>query len=443
MKHERDVSLQTLRCVLAALALSASLASEAGGGYNLLGYGPLAHQAGGTSIAMGLDGFSGASNPAKLSFVNDRLDLNLLFFSPRRTIERTGTGTPFDFSSTSNNTLFLLPEAGYARKVAQNWSVGVALYGNGGLNTEFRDDTGIPETNGNPERCGDAAGNFLLGCGKLGFDLAQIIVAPTLSWQYTEGQSFGLSALIGYQRIKFYGFQALENISAHPEAVSNRGNDDAFGAGVRLGWFGRLLPWLDIGAAYSSRMYFQKFDRYRGLIADGGGFDIPQNIALGIAIRPARDWEVGLDIQRVFWGDIRALSNGVLNSLQDPENKPFGSKDGSGFNWVDRNSYRAGASYAVTPRLTLRAGATYGKRPVADSDSNSVTLNLFAPNPEWQVTAGGTWSRDTRNQLHLAVGYYVEKEFGGASATDAIGLGGVETSRPYVITLMLGWSRKW
>lgn len=281
-----------------------------------------------------------------------------------------------------------MPEAGYARKVAQNWSVGVALYGNGGLNTEFRDDTGIPETNGNPERCGDAAGNFLLGCGKLGFDLAQIIVAPTLSWQYTEGQSFGLSALIGYQRIKVYGFQALENISAHPEAVSNRGNDDAFGAGVRLGWFGRLLPWLDIGAAYSSRMYFQKFDRYRGLIADGGGFDIPQNIALGIAIRPARDWEVGLDIQRVFWGDIRALSNGVLNSLQDPENKPFGSKDGSGFNWVDRNSYRAGASYAVTPRLTLRAGATYGKRPVADSDSNSVTLNLFAPNPEWQVTAG-------------------------------------------------------
>ena len=105
-------------------------------------------------------------------------------------------------------------------------------------------------------------------------------MAPTLSWQYTEGQSFGLSPLIGYQRIKVYGFQALENISAHPEAVSNRGNDDAFGAGVRLGWFGRLLPWLDIGAAYSSRMYFQKFDRYRGLIADGGGFDIPQNLSL-------------------------------------------------------------------------------------------------------------------------------------------------------------------
>lgn len=80
VQHERHSPLHTLRCVLAALVLSASGASEAGGGYNLLGYGPLAHQAGGTSIAMGLDGFADSSNPAKLAFVSDRLDLDLLLF---------------------------------------------------------------------------------------------------------------------------------------------------------------------------------------------------------------------------------------------------------------------------------------------------------------------------------------------------------------------------
>lgn len=220
-------------------------------------------------------------------------------------------------------------------------------------------------------------------------------------------------------------------------AVSNRGYDDSFGTGVRVGWFGCVMPWVAVGAAYSSRMYFDEFDRYRGLIADGGDFDVPQNIDIGVAVRPARAWELGFDIQQVFWGDIRALNNGVLNSLQDPQNKPLGSKDGSGFNWVDRNSYRAGVSYAVTPRLTLRAGATYGKRPVAHSSANSITFNLFAPNSVWQITAGGTWSLDARNQLRLALGHYAEKEFGGATATVALGLGGDGTAKPHVETLVL------
>lgn len=392
---------------------------------------------------MGLDGFAGASNPAKLAFVKDRLDLNLLMFSPNRRIKRTDTGTPFDFASKSKNSFFPLPEAGYARSVSETVSVGVSLYGNGGLNTEFHDDTGVPDTNANPEKCGSEPGNFLLGCGRLGFDLAQIIVAPTLSWRYDPSQSIGISALIGYQRIKVYGFQALEGISAHPDNVSNQGSDGSFGVGVRIGWYSRVLPWLDLGAAYSSRMYFEDFDRYRGLIADNGNFDMPQNVSVGVAIRPAEKWEIGADIQRMFWGDVRALSNGVLNSLEDPQNSPFGSKNGSGFNWVDRNSYRAGVAYAATPSLTFRGGVTYGKRPVADSGANSVTLNLFAPNPEWQLTVGGSRSFDSWGEVHLAVGHYLKKEFEGPSSTAALGLGGQETSRPHVNTLALGWSRGW
>lgn len=443
MKPQRRVPLRNMGRVLAVLALMACAESEAGGGYNLLGYGPLAHQAGGTSIAMGLDGFAGSSNPAKLAFVGDRLDLDLLLFSPHRKISRTGTGTPYDFSSTSKNTFFVLPEAGYARKLDEQWSVGITLYGNGGLNTEFRDDTGIPGTNANPARCGNAPGNFFLGCGKLGFDLAQVIVAPTVSWHFASKQSVGLSALIGYQRIKVYGFQAFEALSAYPDAVSNRGYDGSFGSGVRVGWFARPLTWLDVGAAYTSRMYFDEFDRYRGFLADEGDFDIPQNFSIGTAIRPAKGWEFGFDFQRIFWGDIRSVRNGVLNSLEDPQNKPLGSKEGSGFNWVDRNTYRAGVSCEVTPRLTLRAGAAYGKRPSADSSADSISFGLFAPNPLWQLTAGGTWSVDTRNQLHLAIGHYLKKDFQGPSASAALGLGGEETGTPHVETLVLGWSRNW
>lgn len=443
MKPDRCSLIRTLGQAMAALALVASATTEAGGGYFLLGYGPIAHQTGGTSTAMGLDGFAGSSNPAKLAFVSDRVDLDALLFMPHRKIERTGSGTPYDLSSTSKNTFFVLPEAGYVDKLDERLSWGFTLYGNGGLNTEYRDDTGQPNTNANPARCGDAPGNFFLGCGKLGFDLAQVIVAPSLSWQYRAGQSFGIAPLLGYQRIKVYGMQAFEAISADPDAVSNHGYDDAFGGGVRIGWFARLLPWVDVGAAYATRIYMQKFDKYRGLLADEGDFDIPANFSVGAAVRPAKDWELGLDVQRILFSDVRALRNGVLNSLEDPQNKPMGSKDGSGFNWRNQTNYRAGLSYAVSPKLTLRAGYAYGRRPAADSSANSVSFGLLAPNPIRQVTAGFSWLLDARNQLHLAYGRYVEKEFRGPSATAGFGVGGEESVKPYVDTVMLGWSRTW
>lgn len=269
------------------LVLAASATTvEAAGGYFVLGYGPQAHQSAGTSAAIGLDGFSGATNPAKLSAVSDRLDVGVLFFMPYRRVTRTGSDTPFDFSSKSNNAFFALPEVGYARRIDERWSWGLSLYGNGGLNTDYRDDTGIPGTNANPERCGDAPGNFFFGCGRLGFDLAQVILAPTLSWKLDEAHSFGIAPLLGYQQIKFYGLQAFEGISAHPGAVSNQGYDGVFGAGARVGWFGRLRPWLDAGASYSTRIYMQPFHDYRGLMADGGDFDIPANFSVGVAVRP-------------------------------------------------------------------------------------------------------------------------------------------------------------
>lgn len=106
----------------------------------------------------------------------------------------------------------------------------------------------------------------------------------------TPGQSIGISPLLAYQRIKAYRLQAFEAVSSAPDSVSNRGYDNAVGAGVRIGWFTRPLPWLDVGAAYATRIYMQAFDKYRGLLADHGNFDFPANLSVGIAIRPAKGW---------------------------------------------------------------------------------------------------------------------------------------------------------
>lgn len=422
---------------------SLSQVAFAAGGYFVLGYGPLAHQSAGVSTAIGLDGFAGASNPAKLSAVGDRLDVGVLFFMPHRKIERTDSGTPYDFSSTSRNTFFVLPEAGYAKRIDTRWSWGVSIFGNGGLNTEYPDDNGVASSSANPARCGDRPGNFFFGCGELGFDLSQLIIAPTLSWQFNPGHSFGVSPLLGYQRFRAYGLQAFEAVSERPDKVSNQGYEDAFGAGVRLGWFGQILPWLDLGAAYSTRIYMQKFDEYRGLLADHGAFDVPANFSVGAAVKLSKVWTLGVDVQRIFFGGIPALNNGVLNSLQDPQNSPFGSRNGTGFNWDHQTNYRAVIAYTATPLLTVRAGFAYGRRPAEDNSANSVSLNLLAPNPIRNVTAGFTWTLNPNDELNFAYGRYLEGTFEGPSATTGLGVGGKESVTPYVDTVMLSWSRHW
>jgi len=428
--------------VLLSAILSPSLA-HAGGGYFLLGYGPYAHQSGGTAAAIGFDGFSGATNPAKLSAADERLDLGMLFFAPTRHIERRGASDAiYDFKSESRNSVFTLPEVGYVRRLGDRLSWGLTLYGNGGLNTEYPNDNGVAGSNFNPGKCGDRPANFFLGCGKLGFDLSQVVFAPTLSWQFHPRHSLGVSPLLGFQRFKAYGLQAFEAVSAHPNAVSNRGYDEAFGGGLRVGWLGRVTDWLDLGAAYSTRVYMQKFDKYRGLLADGGAFDIPSNFSVGFGLRPGAGWTVGADVQRVFFAEVPALGNGTLNSLQDPVDKPLGDADGTGFHWRNITTYRVAIGYAATPRLTVRAGWAYGKRPALDETANSTSLNMFAPNPEQQVTAGFTYAANPRTDLQVAFGNYIHGEFTGDSATAELGVGGRETIRAHATSVMLGWTRR-
>ena len=412
-------------------------ATQAAGGYFALGYGPVGRQMAGANTAVTGDAYAGASNPGKLAFAGDRLDAGLELFLPSRRIERTGTGTPYDFHSVSRNSLFLIPEGAYSQQLNDRVAWGVTVYGNGGLNTEYNDTTGVPGTGGNPAACGDAPGNFLLGCGKLGFDLTQLVVAPTVSWRINARHSIGISPLITAQRFKAYGLQAFAPLSKHPNRVSNQGYDIAFGLGLRVGWYAEPTPWLSVGAAYATRTYMQEFDKYKGLFADGT-FDVPENLSAGLAVRPAENWLLSLDVQRINFAGVNALGNGVLNTLTDPLGKPLGSSDGSGFNWRNATTYRTAVAYNWSPRLTLRAGFAYGKRP-NDNDINSVSFNMLTPNPLRQASAVFTLRLSDRHELHGSVGHFFASTYRGPSAAIP---GASEKIRPHVETVMLAWSRR-
>lgn len=408
--------------VLIALAGLAG-AAQATDGYFAHGYGMKAKGMAGAATAMSDDTFGGANNPASMAFVGDRLDLGIDLFSPRRSASRTGSGG-LDASVDSNSNYFLIPEFGYNKMLNPNLALGVTVYGNGGMNTNY------PALGG-----GFGNTNLLGGSGKLGVDLMQLIVAPTAAYKIAPDHAIGISPLLGYQRFKAYGLQAFTGFSSSPTNLTNNGYDGSFGYGVRVGYQGKILPSLTLGAAYASKMKFQEFDNYKGLFAEQGGFDIPENYNLGMAWQAAPQWLVALDYQRINYSKIASVGNPVSNLFAG---NPFGANNGPGFGWADVNVWKLGVEYKYSSQWTLRAGYNHTDNPISGSDLGEVTVNILAPAViKDHATLGLTYTLPNGSELTAA---YMHAFKNDLSAADPI-FGGTDNIKMYQnsIGVAYGW----
>jgi long-chain fatty acid transport protein len=146
----------------------------------------------------------------------------------------------------------------------------------------------------------------LLGNSRAGVDLEQMFVPPTVTFKVTEHQALGIAANVAWQRFSALGLQNFTQpgFSIDPANLTNRGFDEAYGAGLRVGWVGEFGRFFNLGATFQSRTYMQKFAKYRGLFAEQGGFDIPENVAGGVALKPTRKATGVLDVERIFYGQV-------------------------------------------------------------------------------------------------------------------------------------------
>lgn len=421
------------------MSCGVSLSAFAGGGYFALGYGHLGKQMSGAVTAVAGDAFAGASNPAKLTSTGNRLELGLEFLNPRRKIKRTGAigaASIYNLASTSRNPFYVVPDFAFVRQVREDLALGVAVYANGGLNSEYTKTTGVAGSNSNPQACGNRPGNFLTGCGHVGFDLSQLIVAPTLAWEWRSGYSLGIAPLFAAQRFEAFGLQGFAAVSKYPDKLTNNSHEIAYGAGVRVGWYGQLSDRLALGLAYSTKIYMQKFDRYRGLFAQGT-FDIPANYSIGFALTPTTDWLISVDVQRIEYGEVKSIANGVLNSLV-PGGPLMGTADGSGFAWSrNQTNYKLGFSYRATNQLTLRGGYEYGRRPNKD-DIDAASIGVIVPSPVHRASIGLTWQSQISGNFHLGYGRYFKSNYSGPSA---IFPGATESVKGSGNVLHFAWSR--
>lgn len=419
---------------LAAATLTA-LPALATNGYFPHGYGLKAKGMGGVSTAMAQDSMGGATNPASMVWAGSRLDIGVDVFSPRRDAERTDAGFPtLNGRIESGKNYFLIPEFGYNQMVRGDLSVGVTVYGNGGMNTSY------PEGNFN---CGGGAANMLCGSGELGIDMMQLIVAPTVSYRFHPRHSVGASLLLGYQRFKAEGLQAFDNAPGFPPftqapgSVTNRGADSSTGVGVRLGYFGQVSDSVSVGAAYAPRMHMRPFDKYAGLFAGDGDFDIPEHYSVGVAFRPAPGWTVAADYQRINYSGVPSVGN--------PSNAPapLGASNGPGFGWRDIDVFKVGVAWQMDNRLTLRAGYNRGENPIS---GDNVTFNILAPGVMTShYTAGFTYALDKDSELTGALMIAPRRSVTGPSMFNGImgaGAAGNETIRMRQFAVGVGWSRR-
>jgi len=406
---------------LLLVAVVASTPAHATFGYFADGYGVQAEGLAGASIAYPKDSLAVATNPASLIALGNRFDIGADLFLPRRGASIVGNGAgpdqSFDGSGVSD---FLIPQIGYAHALNEDWAVGIAVYGNGGMNTSYRT---------NP------FGRFG-ATGEAGVNLEQLFVSPTVAYRIADGQSIGVSFNLGYQLFKAEGIGIFGGYSSNPTAISNNGTDHAFGYGIRIGYQGQLTPDLTVGAFWQSKTYSGRFKKYSGLFAEQGAFDAPSSFGIGVGYKLTSDLDAALDVARIDYSDVPSVGNSLSQLFLG---HPFGASNGPGFGWRDATIVKLGLNYTISPAWQVRGGWGYTTQPVPSSQT---FLNILAPGVvQNHFTGGATWTSDGGTEVSAAVMYAPQTTVHGSGSIPVPFAGGEANIHlsEVIVSLAVGW----
>jgi len=423
--------------LLITLGLIVNSSVNATNGYFGHGYGTKNKGLAGGGVALPQDAMITATNPAGLVFVEEeRIDLGIAMFSPVRDYSATADGAgvvdgttcgaacPFTIGGNANaqsidsdNELFLIPHFAMNWKLGTQAGLGISLYGNGGMNSEYVG--GQAQHNNGLGDAETTAGTF--GAGTAGVDLAQLFLNATYSRKISEKSSWGLSAIAAYQRFEAKGLGVFGDLNFSTDAgnLTDNGVDNSFGLGWKVGIQGELLKGLTLAASYQSKIDMDEFDKYSGLFAENGDFDIPATWTAGLAMKATPTQVITFDIQRIEYSDVAAISN-PMNNLINPSGCAggnlsycLGGANGGGFGWRDMTIYKIGWQWAAAKDWTVRAGFSHGTQPIPESE---VVFNILAPAViEDHLTLGFTWDVSKTSELSFQFMHGFEKTVTGVN----------------------------
>ena len=476
-----NVRLTKSLIAAAVTGLLAAPLAHATNGYFMHGYGSKEKGMAGAGVAYNHDdAMAAATNPAGMAFVGRRIDLGLQLFSPSpRSYTATGTppfsvGDPINagpfggafppicpdptsvpcrtaFSINageveSENDVFVIPHFAYNHPLSDQSTVGIAVYGNGGMNTEYK--PGAPGAAGSARLldgnfASPTAGTYqdfpgVYGAGTTGVNLEQMFFNFNASYKLNPKHALGGSLLFVGQRFRASGLDQFGGFSLDPTNLSGNRNSLSWGFGAKLGYQGEVADGVRVGLSYQSKISMGEFDEYRGLFAEAGDFDIPSTYTLGASFDVGKSAVIAADYQRINYTDVKSISNpiskltggGCLDALNNtiltnggvaPPLQPavgstcLGGPDGPGFGWEDIGIIKLGVQFTAAD-IDWRLGYSHSDQPIPESE---VLFNIIAPAViQDHVTAGMTVPVGKSQEFNLALMYGLKETVKGPNPFD-------------------------
>ncbi len=438
--------------------LLATSSAWATNGYFAHGYSAKEKGRAGTGVARGVDSLASANNPANLLDVGDRIEAGAAFFMPFRSYEVTGgPSLPNGFSPViggfpgcaqpgvqpcqipfsmgpgkveSDSELFLIPSFGYSKQLSDTMAWGVAVYGNGGMNTDYQGGTATlfnPATNS----IVTAPGTF--GDGKAGVDLIQLFINTSIAYKANDQLALGGGLIVAIQAFEALGLGPFANNTLDASKLTNNGHEMSSGIGIKLGATYHLNDNFSIGLSYQSKIDMGELDDYSGLFAEGGGFDIPSTYIVGFVWDTSETSTFFFDLQEISYSDVKAIANGIMPLLNGSCNDALnnflfsgvqgpatgsgclGGDNGAGFGWDDVTVYKLGYEWGPADNQ-WRVGYSTTEQPIASGELN---FNLLAPGVvEDHFTAGYTMGTGDGKEWTFSFMYAPEVSVTGPSMFD-------------------------
>jgi len=384
-------------------------------------------------VAFSQDSIAAALNPAGLAYVGDRLDVEGEFFSPLRQYSVNGEGNPGPGSfpltpgtTQSHKNYYVIPTVGWSHKLDDKQTLGVVLYGNGGMNTDYVNVT-------NP--VGYPPGTFY--GGRAGVDMAQGFLAATYARSFDNGRyALGVSPILAVEYFEAQGLAAFSGFSSNPSQLTNNGREYSFGVGYKVGGQAEIIDGVRLGVAYKSRTYMSQLSNYAGLFTGQGSFDIPSSLDTGLSWAVNNSVTTAFDVQQIFYSEVNSVGNPFSQAVLQ-SGAQLGAGNGPGFGWKDMTVYKFGAQWKQSDQLTLRGGFSYGHQPIPNSQ---VLLNILAPAvQEWHLDGGLSYKLPNQDELSFAFMYSPQSSVSGPNPLNPgqnIALSMTQYS------LQVGWSRR-
>ena len=179
-----------------------------------------------------------------------------------------------------------------------------------------------------------------------------------------------------------------------------------------------------------------EFDEYSGLFAEGGDFDIPASLGLGLAWDTSEKSKLLVDVQVIYYSDVAAIANPMSNltggQCLDPLNAVLsgsaanmpsagsgegclGGAYGAGFGWNDMTILKLGYQWEAND-IIWRAGLSHGDQPIPDSE---VLFNVLAPGViETHLTFGFTMPLGADSEFSFSGMYAPSNSVSGPNPLD-------------------------